>query len=116
MFISRRYHNAVIKSMRAYWSNELYKARTENARLTAQLEAMRRPQTAPDTPLPAPLPAAREPELVIVHLVPSGRVKTSCGEHVLDLNRPGGNVLHLFTGNPSIKLNGLESWCADCLG
>lgn len=116
MFISTRKHLAVIQEIRYYWSKELDKARTENARLTAQLGAKASFKAAQETALPAPLPAAREPELVIVHLVPSGRVKTSCGEHVLDLNRPGGNVLHLFTGNPSIKLNGPESWCADCLG
>lgn len=119
MFISTRKHLAIIKEIRTYWSNELYKARTENARLTAQLEAKASFETVQDTSLPDPLPAFTRPKYRIMHVVSHNPRKTVCGEAVAELDRrKTGELRHDFTclAPRHTKLRSYESWCADCLG
>lgn len=116
MFISTRKHLAIIKEIRTYWSNELYKARCENARLTAQLEAK---ASFKKTVLPAPVPAVERPKYAIVHLRTGVAFKTFCGETMLELvRRNTAEVEHLVTFTPPqlYNLSLRESWCADCLG
>lgn len=119
MFISTRKHLAIIKEIRTYWSNELYKARCENARLTAQLEAKASSETAPKPPLPAPLPVFTRPKYRIMHVTTPDAQKTLCGEYIGALcQRHTADVGHSFTNMTpqQTKLLSNESWCADCLG
>lgn len=118
MFITTRNHLATIKEIRTYWSNQLDKANQEVRRLKAEnafLRASLRVARAPE-PLPAPLPAAREPELVVVHLPSDDPRKTLCKENVYTMNKPGSTVRHLVGSTSRREMLPAESWCADCLG